>query len=56
MLDHILVSRTLHGRFRSADVHNETLADELVRLRQGTSARPRPITHAVVAEFALGGV
>jgi endonuclease/exonuclease/phosphatase family metal-dependent hydrolase len=30
MLDHILASRSLLGRFRAIEVHNETLGDELV--------------------------
>ena len=51
MLDHILVSRTLHGRFRSADVHNETLADELVGYAR--HIRASASYHApVVAEFS----
>lgn len=29
MLDHILASRTLYGRFRSIEVHNEALGDEM---------------------------
>jgi endonuclease/exonuclease/phosphatase family metal-dependent hydrolase len=30
MLDHIVASHALHGRFRAIEVHNETLGDELV--------------------------
>ena len=30
MLDHILVSRALLGRFRAIEIHNELLADELI--------------------------
>jgi endonuclease/exonuclease/phosphatase family metal-dependent hydrolase len=53
MLDHILVSRALHARFRSIDVHNETLSDELVGYAR--HARSAVTSHAgVVAEFALG--
>jgi endonuclease/exonuclease/phosphatase family metal-dependent hydrolase len=51
MLDHILVSRALHSRFRSADVHNETLGDELVGY--GKHIRASASYHApVVAEFS----
>lgn len=51
MLDHILVSRPLMGWFVEAQVHNETLGDELV---SPTLVRGTPETyHApVVAEFA----
>ncbi|MDX2204608.1 MAG: endonuclease/exonuclease/phosphatase family protein [Hyphomicrobiaceae bacterium] len=35
MLDHILASRALHGRFRAIEVHNETLGDELVGYARG---------------------
>lgn len=52
MLDHIMASRTLHGHFRSIDVHNETLADELVGY--GRNQRSSASYHAgVVAEFAI---
>jgi predicted extracellular nuclease len=51
MLDHILVSRALHSRFRSADVHNETLGDELVGYAK--HIRASSSYHApVVAEFS----
>lgn len=43
MLDHILASRTLHGAFRSIEVHNEALGDELVGMARGY-ARGCPIT------------
>jgi endonuclease/exonuclease/phosphatase family metal-dependent hydrolase len=52
MLDHILVSHALYGRFRGIDVHNETLSDELVgyaRRMQASVSYHAP----VVAEFDL---
>ncbi len=51
MLDHILVTRALHSRFRSIEVHNEALGDELVsyaRQQRGSSSFHAP----VVAQFA----
>ncbi|HYD70211.1 endonuclease/exonuclease/phosphatase family protein [Azospirillum sp.] len=52
LLDHLLVSRTLLGWFRKAEIHNETLGDELVA--QATIAHSPESTHApVVAEFVL---
>jgi predicted extracellular nuclease len=51
MLDHIVTSRALHGRFKAIEVHNETLSDELVgyaRHMQSSSSYHAP----VVAEFA----
>ena len=52
MLDHILVSRAMLGRFRTADIHNELLTDELVSFFAGR--RDAGSFHApVVAEFAL---
>ncbi|MCL4765906.1 MAG: endonuclease/exonuclease/phosphatase family protein [Hyphomicrobiaceae bacterium] len=52
MLDHILASRALYGRFRDIDVHNETIGDELVGFGKG--ARSPASYHApLVAEFAL---
>jgi endonuclease/exonuclease/phosphatase family metal-dependent hydrolase len=52
MLDHVLVSRTLLGRYLRSEVHNETLGDELV---SPLMVRGSPETyHApVVAEFDL---
>ncbi len=52
MLDHVLVSRPLMGRFVAAEIHNETLGDELVSpvLVRGT---PETYHAPVVAEFAL---
>ena len=47
----VLSSRALHSRFRSADVHNETLADELVGYAR--HVRSAASYHApVVAEFS----
>lgn len=52
MLDHILASRALYGHFRSIDVHNETVEDELVGF--GKSTRSPASYHApLVAEFAI---
>jgi endonuclease/exonuclease/phosphatase family metal-dependent hydrolase len=52
MLDHILVCRTLQARFRSIEVHNETLSDELVGYAR--QMRSSGSSHAgVVAEFTL---
>ncbi|MFO1152590.1 MAG: endonuclease/exonuclease/phosphatase family protein [Rhodospirillales bacterium] len=50
MLDHILVSRTLLARYRTFEVHNEALGDELVT---ATAVRGSPESfHApIVAEF-----
>jgi endonuclease/exonuclease/phosphatase family metal-dependent hydrolase len=51
MLDHIVTSRALHSHFRAVEVHNETVADELVgyaRHIQTSSSYHA----AVVAEFA----
>lgn len=54
MLDHILASHTLHGRFRAIEVHNEALSDELIGYARHISASAS--SHAaVVAEFANGG-
>ena len=51
MLDHIMVSRSMLGRFRTADIHNEFLTDELVAFFAGR--RDADSFHApVVAEFA----
>ncbi len=52
MLDHILVSRTLHSRFRTIEVHNEALGDEMAGY--GRNLRSSASYHAaVVAEFAI---
>ncbi|MGD9670056.1 MAG: endonuclease/exonuclease/phosphatase family protein [Hyphomicrobiaceae bacterium] len=51
MLDHILVSRAMYGRFGSIEVHNEALSDEAVGFARVD--RPTGSYHAcVVAEFA----
>lgn len=50
MLDHIVASRTMLARFRAAEVHNETLSDELVsytRIQHPTGSHHAPL----VAEF-----
>ncbi|SMH35581.1 endonuclease/exonuclease/phosphatase family protein [Azospirillum agricola] len=53
MLDHLLVSRRLAGWFREAEIHNETLRDEVL---QATDT-PTPESHhaPLVASFALPG-
>lgn len=54
MLDHILASRALYGRFRHIEVHNEGLGDEA--LGYGKAIHSAASYHApVVAEFAMGG-
>lgn len=51
MLDHILVSRSLLGWYLGAEIHNETLGDELVS--PATIHAPPDSYHApLVAEFA----
>jgi endonuclease/exonuclease/phosphatase family metal-dependent hydrolase len=53
MLDHILSSQSLHGCFRSIEIHNEALSDEFVGYARHTSSSAS--THApVVAEFEVG--
>ncbi|MBB4304337.1 endonuclease/exonuclease/phosphatase family metal-dependent hydrolase [Rhodobium orientis] len=50
MLDHVLISRALLGRFDGVEIHNETLTDELVA--QATGRRTPESHHApVVARF-----
>ena len=51
MLDHMLTSHALYGRFRSIEVHNEALGDEAIAYakRIGTAGSYHA---AVVAEFA----
>lgn len=52
MVDHILASRPALARFRGLEVHNETLADEIVSF--GKIRREAGSLHApVVAQFAL---
>jgi exonuclease III len=53
MLDHILASQALHGCFRSIEVHNEALSDELIGYSRHMCASAS--AHApVVAEFDIG--
>ena len=53
MVDHILASRLLYGRFRHVEVHNEWLGDEA--LGYGKGLHSAASYHApVVAEFELG--
>ena len=58
LLDHILVSRPLLGRYLGVELHNESLGDELVS--PATIGAPPQSYHApMVAEFSLpatGGV
>jgi hypothetical protein len=50
MLDHILVSRALMSGFRSMEIHNELLADELIAY--ATARRDPDSYHApIVAGF-----
>ncbi|MEW5964407.1 MAG: endonuclease/exonuclease/phosphatase family protein [Pseudomonadota bacterium] len=50
MVDHILASRALLGRFKSIEVHNETLGDELVGFAK-VDRPPGSYHAAVVAHF-----
>jgi endonuclease/exonuclease/phosphatase family metal-dependent hydrolase len=50
MLDHILVSRSLHARFRTVEIHNEALADEALA-SAGEGAVVTSFHAPVVAEF-----
>ncbi|HSR55118.1 MAG TPA: endonuclease/exonuclease/phosphatase family protein [Alphaproteobacteria bacterium] len=52
MLDHILVSRALLGRFRGSEIHNEALTDELVGYA-AVGASPLSYHAPVVAVFDL---
>jgi endonuclease/exonuclease/phosphatase family metal-dependent hydrolase len=55
MVDHILASRALYGRFRAMEVHNEWLGDEA--LGYGKALHSAASYHApVVAEFNLRGI
>ncbi|MGZ5888985.1 MAG: endonuclease/exonuclease/phosphatase family protein [Hyphomicrobium sp.] len=55
MVDHILASRALYGRFRAMEVHNEWLGDEA--LGYGKALHSAASYHApVVAEFELRGI
>jgi endonuclease/exonuclease/phosphatase family metal-dependent hydrolase len=52
MLDHILISRSLYGRFLTIQAHNETLEDEVIggaKVQHSLSSFHAP----VVAEFAF---
>ncbi len=52
MLDHILVSRSVLAHFRTIEVHNETLSDELVAY--GKTQHKTASYHApLVAEFSM---
>lgn len=50
MLDHLMVSRTLLGRYRRMEVHNEALGDELVAYTL-VDAAPDSFHAPIVAEF-----
>ncbi|CAO3449507.1 hypothetical protein [Azospirillum argentinense] len=52
MLDHLLVSRALLGWFRSAEIHNEALGDELVA-HATVSHSPESYHAPLVARFEL---
>lgn len=50
LLDHILVSRALYGRYRGLEIHNEALGDELVAYRSVESP-PESLHAPLVASF-----
>jgi exonuclease III len=52
MLDHVLASQALYGSFRTIEVHNERLADELIGYGKGLRT-PGSYHAPVVAEFDL---
>ncbi len=52
MLDHLLISRSLLASFRTAEVHNELLTDELAAYYSGRKD-PDSFHAPVVAEFEL---
>jgi exonuclease III len=52
MLDHLLISRPLLASFRSAEVHNEMLTDELAAY-YADRKDPDSFHAPVVATFAL---
>jgi endonuclease/exonuclease/phosphatase family metal-dependent hydrolase len=52
MLDHILVSRPLLGLYRGAEIHNESLGDELVS-PASIHGSPESYHAPLVAEFSL---
>ncbi len=52
MVDHMLASHALYGRFKSIEIHNEALGDEAVGYAKGIA--PAGSYHAaVVAEFGV---
>lgn len=52
MVDHMLASHALYGRFKSIEIHNEALGDEAIGYAKGLA--PAGSYHAaVVAEFGL---
>jgi len=53
MLDHMMVSRQLLGRYRTIEVHNEALGDELVAYTL-IEAAPDSYHAPIVAEFTDG--
>jgi len=55
MLDHMLASYALYGRFREIAIHNETLGDEAIGYAKGMEAAGS-YHAALVATFALGEV
>jgi len=54
MLDHVLISRPLLRWFRSVEIHNEALGDELAGYA-AVEASPESYHAPVVAEFDLPG-
>ncbi|WP_448208709.1 endonuclease/exonuclease/phosphatase family protein [Azospirillum sp. sgz302134] len=52
MLDHLLVSRTLLGWFRTAEIHNEALGDELIA-HATVSHSPESYHAPLVARFEM---
>jgi hypothetical protein len=58
MLDHLLVSRALLGWYRSVEIHNEALGDELVTahaVRGGPESFHAPVVAEFDAPAAAGG-
>jgi endonuclease/exonuclease/phosphatase family metal-dependent hydrolase len=55
MLDHVLVSRPLLAWYRTVEIHNETLGDELL-IPQLVRGSPESFHAPVVAEFCLTSV
>ena len=54
MLDHILVSRPLLAWFRTAEIHNEALGDEVIAASE-IEQSPESFHAPVVAEFEMQG-